>query len=181
MTNFILCYLPEDVHDQTLPTNLRRLPDSTTDHRKAHGFSSRTIVGIGHSVGACSLCVSVSQIHALISHIRCGSIYPAVEFPALFSSLVLVESMTIPEYIKQMDAHRKYESICLRRRWVWDSRYTFFFFFIQCIHHGSAESQLYPLFPIQRCCCPGYPEERVLSDLASKHPRRVHSICNYGN
>ncbi|OBZ69359.1 Peroxisomal membrane protein LPX1 [Grifola frondosa] len=104
LTNFLLHYLPEDTSPaRRISTNLFRLPESVTDRRKIHRFSNRTVVGVGHSVGACSL------------------INPAVEYPALLSSLVLVESMTIPEYVKYIDGHRKNEAMCLRRRWLWDS------------------------------------------------------------
>ncbi|KAI0711314.1 hypothetical protein C8Q76DRAFT_797631 [Earliella scabrosa] len=34
----------------------------------------------------------------------------------------LVESFTIPEYIKHLDTHRKNEALCMSRRWSWSSR-----------------------------------------------------------
>lgn len=56
-TNFLLSYLPEctNLAPGLLPTNLPRVPERETLQRKSNGVCGRTIVGIGHSIGACSL------------------------------------------------------------------------------------------------------------------------------
>lgn len=58
LTSFLLSYLPDQVLPPgALPTNLQRLPESKIAGRQKQGLLGRTIVGIGHSIGACSLCV----------------------------------------------------------------------------------------------------------------------------
>ncbi|KDQ15271.1 hypothetical protein BOTBODRAFT_65628 [Botryobasidium botryosum FD-172 SS1] len=101
LTNFVLFYLPSSSSLEDPPTNLPRLPTSETSARQNHGFEHRTLVGIGHSVGACAY------------------IYPAHAYPKLFKSLILVDSMTIPEWVRAKDKHRKYEALCMSRQFVW--------------------------------------------------------------
>ncbi|KAF9460392.1 Alpha/Beta hydrolase protein [Collybia nuda] len=103
LMNFVLAYLPTQGTEDIL-AGLSRVSDVEIHNRQRHGFKSRTIVGVGHSLGACSF------------------VYPAVLYPSIFSSLILVESFTVPEYVKYLDAHRKNETACLRRKWAWDSK-----------------------------------------------------------
>ena len=70
-TNFLLSYLPgsaylEPSEPGTLPTNLPRLSKREILHRKSYGIPGRTIVGIGHSIGACSLCVLPDHLAATV-------------------------------------------------------------------------------------------------------------------
>ncbi|CDO75003.1 hypothetical protein BN946_scf184965.g5 [Trametes cinnabarina] len=102
LTNFLLYYLPRSAAYDPL-VNLPRLPEGEALLRMRKGVKGRTIVGVGHSVGACSL------------------VYPTIEYPVPFSSLIFVESFTIPEFVKHLDAHRKNEALCLRRRCIWNS------------------------------------------------------------
>ncbi|KAI8985021.1 Alpha/beta hydrolase family-domain-containing protein [Trametes punicea] len=103
LLNFLLFYLPQET-GTIVPSAIPRLPDEQAQLRMRNGIEGRVIVGVGHSIGACSF------------------VYPAVEYPNLFSSLILIESFTIPEYIKHLDAHRENETQCLRRRWLWNTR-----------------------------------------------------------
>ncbi|OSD08149.1 alpha beta-hydrolase [Trametes coccinea BRFM310] len=102
-TNFLLYYLPREPVGN-LPQNLSRLCDAEACSRMGSGIAGRTIVGIGHSVGACSL------------------VCPAVEYPNLFSALIFVESYTVPEFTRHLDAHRNKETLSFRRHWLWNSR-----------------------------------------------------------
>ena len=82
LTNFLLAYLPEDVSlPGALPTNLGRLPDSKIAQRQKQGIAGRTIVGLGHSIGACSLCVYFDEgspiagpCYKLLMQPKCDSI-----------------------------------------------------------------------------------------------------------
>ncbi|KAI9063517.1 alpha beta-hydrolase [Trametes sanguinea] len=103
LTNFLLYYFPRQAVGNH-PQNLPRLSDAESNSRMRSGIDGRTIVGIGHSIGACSL------------------VCPAVEYPKLFSSLILVEAYTMPEFTRHLDAHRNKETLSFRRHWVWDSR-----------------------------------------------------------
>ncbi|KAG1752171.1 Alpha/beta hydrolase family-domain-containing protein [Suillus lakei] len=77
IAHFLLYYLPEDASSKALPTHLHILPESISESRKTNGFSSRSLVAVGHSFGGCS------------------SILAAVNFPALFSSMILVDPVII--------------------------------------------------------------------------------------
>ncbi|KAH9852495.1 alpha beta-hydrolase [Lenzites betulinus] len=103
LANFMLYYLPTDA-GAPIPTNLPRHAEAEATRRKRDGIRGRTIVGVGHSIGACAY------------------VNPAIDYPNLFSALVLVEPFTIPEFIKALDMHRKNETLCMRRQWRWDSR-----------------------------------------------------------
>lgn len=54
LLNFVLAYLPDARDDQRCPTNIPRLPDEEVRRRRARGFHHRTVIGVGHSVGACA-------------------------------------------------------------------------------------------------------------------------------
>ncbi|KAG2108437.1 Alpha/Beta hydrolase protein [Suillus discolor] len=79
IAHFLLYYLPEDTSSKVLPTHLRLLPEALSESRKTKGFSSRSLVAVGHSFGGCS------------------SILAAVNFPALFSSIILVDPIAIDD------------------------------------------------------------------------------------
>ncbi|KZT67778.1 hypothetical protein DAEQUDRAFT_728775 [Daedalea quercina L-15889] len=78
MLHFMLSYMPEHPSVPALPTHLARLPDVTVRYRRSHGFQRRTVVGVGHSLGGCSLARG------------------AVDVPSLFSSIILVEPAIVP-------------------------------------------------------------------------------------
>lgn len=55
--HFLLHYLPSSSSSSALPTHLPRLSGSVAAERRMHGFSTRTIVGVGHSLGGCTMLV----------------------------------------------------------------------------------------------------------------------------
>lgn len=77
IAHFLLYYLPEDASSKALPTHLHLLPETISESRKNKGFSSRSLVAVGHSLGGCS------------------SVLAALNFPALFSSMILVDPVII--------------------------------------------------------------------------------------
>ncbi|KAG1789207.1 Alpha/Beta hydrolase protein [Suillus plorans] len=74
IANFLVNYMPEEV-ETSLPIQLHRLPASIGESRQKSGFSSRTLVVVGHSFGGCSVT------------------FTALHFPALFSSMILIDAM----------------------------------------------------------------------------------------
>ncbi|KAG2159382.1 Alpha/beta hydrolase family-domain-containing protein [Suillus bovinus] len=77
IAHFLLYYLPEDASSKVLPTHLHLLQETISESRKTEGLSSRYLVAVGHSFGGCS------------------SVLAAVNFPALFSSIILVDPVII--------------------------------------------------------------------------------------
>ncbi|KAF8606382.1 hypothetical protein BDV93DRAFT_553555 [Ceratobasidium sp. AG-I] len=79
IANCLLNYLPETTSStQDIPFILPPLSTALSKTRKEKGFSSRTIVGLGHSVGASSM------------------LRGAMHYPRLISSLVLVDPVVVP-------------------------------------------------------------------------------------
>ncbi|KII85654.1 hypothetical protein PLICRDRAFT_115758 [Plicaturopsis crispa FD-325 SS-3] len=103
VTNFLLYHLPEK-STADAPVNLPRLPERTAAQRRLAGFTQRKVIGVAHSIGSVSF------------------VYSAHAFPKLFDSLVLIDPMIMPEYVRYLDAHRKFEAMCLRRQWLWETR-----------------------------------------------------------
>ena len=52
---FLLHYLPERASTHDLPVHLPALPAHIVQARRAHGFASRTLVGVAHSLGGTTL------------------------------------------------------------------------------------------------------------------------------
>ncbi|KAG2159363.1 Alpha/Beta hydrolase protein [Suillus bovinus] len=104
IVNFFINYMPEEVEIPALPIQLHRLPASISEARQQSGFSSRTLVLAGHSVGGC--------VAALV----------ALHFPALFSSLILVDPMidTFTEF--PFEHGQSVVGHVLIRRQQWPSR-----------------------------------------------------------
>jgi hypothetical protein len=73
MLNFLVNYLPDSAAAPDLPVHLSRQPPATASARQTSGVSGRTLVGLGHSFGACSM--ALATFH----------------FPAILSSLILVD------------------------------------------------------------------------------------------
>ncbi|EIW79715.1 alpha beta-hydrolase [Coniophora puteana RWD-64-598 SS2] len=101
--NFLLNYLPDEFGQEQCGVNLPRVSDKEAARRREYGFRNRTLVCVGHSLGAS--CV----------------VFPALEMPKLFSSLVLVESVSIPEYMPEGFGHRRAEALCIKRQCEWSS------------------------------------------------------------
>ncbi|KAF9239419.1 Alpha/beta hydrolase family-domain-containing protein [Melanogaster broomeanus] len=80
IAHFLLSYLPEDPATEALPARLERLPESTSEARKEHRYRTRKMVVVGHSFGGCT------------------SLRAAVDFPKLFSSIVLVDAAIVQPY-----------------------------------------------------------------------------------
>ncbi|KIN97917.1 hypothetical protein M404DRAFT_867768 [Pisolithus tinctorius Marx 270] len=73
IANFLLYYLPDETTPTALPTQLSRISQATSDARKEHGYRQRKLVVVGHSFGGVT------------------SVLAALNFPKLFSSLILVD------------------------------------------------------------------------------------------
>lgn len=111
--HFLLYYIPDRVYRDAqgkaidLPTHLPRLSDNKVSRRIKEGYplSNRKIVGIGHSLGGCSLARA------------------AIEYPSLFSAVVLVDPVLRPV---PSDWHNfkfgKLPDSALRRRCDWRSK-----------------------------------------------------------
>lgn len=82
--NFLIHYLPDAIGcpGDELPTHLPLIPRQVSSARAESGLTNRTLVGIGHSFGGCTL------THA------------ARFFPKLFSGLVLVDPVIFPPQIE---------------------------------------------------------------------------------
>ncbi|CAE6492286.1 unnamed protein product [Rhizoctonia solani] len=77
--NFLANFLPDRLETQ-VELNLSRIPEQITQQRLKHGFTNRTVVGIGHSFGGCTVARA------------------AIECPNLFSSLILVDPVIFSSY-----------------------------------------------------------------------------------
>ncbi|KIO19727.1 hypothetical protein M407DRAFT_82431, partial [Tulasnella calospora MUT 4182] len=76
--NFLLHFLPSNPQEVGLPAELDPISLDESSRRSRFGFRRRKLVGIGHSLGGCSMTRA------------------AVDFPSLFSSLVLVDPVIMP-------------------------------------------------------------------------------------
>ncbi|KAF9238978.1 Alpha/Beta hydrolase protein [Melanogaster broomeanus] len=101
IANFLLSYLPEDVETEALPTRLKRLPESTSEARKEHGYCARKMVVVGHCFGGCT------------------SLRAAMDFPKLFSSVILVDPAMVQPYTSIRDCNDiALASFSRRSRWA---------------------------------------------------------------
>ncbi|KAF9239420.1 Alpha/Beta hydrolase protein [Melanogaster broomeanus] len=100
IAHFLLSYLPEDPETEAWPARLKRLPESTSEARKEHGYRTRKMVMVGHSFGGCT------------------SLRAAADFPKLFSSVVLVDAAIAQPYTYPSDYYdRVLGAISRRSRW----------------------------------------------------------------
>ncbi|KIN94415.1 hypothetical protein M404DRAFT_1008327 [Pisolithus tinctorius Marx 270] len=104
IVNFLLNYLPEEATPASLPTFLARVPEATSNSRKELGYHCRKLVVIGHSFGGTS------------------SALAALNFPKLFSSLVLVDPIITAEKTKLVDEAVRFAVNAFTRRMFWSSR-----------------------------------------------------------
>ncbi|ETW77306.1 hypothetical protein HETIRDRAFT_436230 [Heterobasidion irregulare TC 32-1] len=102
--SFFLNYLPDGVSSEPLPTHLERVPSAVADQRRASGFNQRSLVCVGHSYGGCSLVMG------------------AHDSPALFSSLILVDPVLIPEGYDRSAVLPGMVLAAVARRDIWSSR-----------------------------------------------------------
>ncbi|CAE6467964.1 unnamed protein product [Rhizoctonia solani] len=77
--NFLANYLPDKVETQ-VEGSLAQISEQSTQQRLTQGFANRTIIGIGHSFGGCTLARMV------------------IDSPKLFSSLILLDPVIYPSY-----------------------------------------------------------------------------------
>ncbi|EIW79730.1 hypothetical protein CONPUDRAFT_74086 [Coniophora puteana RWD-64-598 SS2] len=92
IANFLLSYLPDEPSRKPVGVNLSRVSEEEAAPQRSH----------------------------LIT-VALPSVYPAVEMPKLFSSLILVESVSIPEYMPEALGNRRAEALCLKRQSQWNS------------------------------------------------------------
>ncbi|KAI1787261.1 alpha/beta-hydrolase [Ganoderma leucocontextum] len=76
--HFLLHYLPQSSSSASLPTHLPRLANAEAESRKRQGLVDRRLLPVGHSFGGASI------------------VRAAIEIPALFKHLFLVEAMVRP-------------------------------------------------------------------------------------
>ncbi|KAF9239417.1 Alpha/Beta hydrolase protein [Melanogaster broomeanus] len=103
IAHFLLSYLPEDPDPEALPARLKRLPESTSLARMEHGYRTRKVVVVGHSFGGCT------------------SVRAAVDFPKLFSSIILVDPVIVQPYTYPSDYYDRVLGV-ISRRTQWASR-----------------------------------------------------------
>ncbi|OAX33191.1 alpha/beta-hydrolase [Rhizopogon vinicolor AM-OR11-026] len=99
IAHFLLHYLPEDASSKALPTHLQLLPATISGYRQTKGFLSRSVVAVGHSFGGCS------------------SIFATIDFPALFSSVVLVDPFIVPNGTVFLQLANTLASLARRDSW----------------------------------------------------------------
>ncbi|KAG8933343.1 hypothetical protein FRC02_012095 [Tulasnella sp. 418] len=79
MLNLLLNYIPSEISCGTsLPTFLDKVSRDEAEQRRKRGFERRNMVGVGHSLGGCTVARA------------------AIEVPLLWDSLVLVDPVIIP-------------------------------------------------------------------------------------
>ncbi|KAH7337714.1 Alpha/beta hydrolase family-domain-containing protein [Rhizoctonia solani] len=103
--NFLVNFLPDgNEHEQI--EHLSQVPEQNAQRRRQHGFTSRTIVGIGHSFGGCTVARA------------------ALDSPKLFSSLILVDPIIYPSYAIRYSNSDPLAQGALMRREHWPNRET---------------------------------------------------------
>ncbi|KAH7911504.1 Alpha/beta hydrolase family-domain-containing protein [Hygrophoropsis aurantiaca] len=104
IANFLIKYLPEVPLDGSLSTHLPRLPRHVSEDRKKSGYSRRILVDVGHSMGGCT------------------SVEVAINFPALFSSMILIDPVIVQPHSYARGYLRGMVIGALQRRTRWSSR-----------------------------------------------------------
>lgn len=108
MLHFLLHYVPTDPRAPTLPAHLQRVPTDVAESRRWFGLGGRDLAVIGHSFGGCT------------------SALAALNVPALFSSLALVDPIVRPLFpgapLLIWEIHTKMCTDAIRRKTRWESR-----------------------------------------------------------
>ncbi|KAF9523217.1 Alpha/beta hydrolase family-domain-containing protein [Crepidotus variabilis] len=105
IVNFLSNFLPDESSATALPVNLLRIPSQESKDRLTDGFKNRKIVVVGHSYGGASMALA------------------ACAFPALFTSLILVDPViTEPHETAQKGKALDLAKSALNRREEWPSR-----------------------------------------------------------
>ncbi|EGO26749.1 hypothetical protein SERLADRAFT_464144 [Serpula lacrymans var. lacrymans S7.9] len=104
IANFLLNYIPSAVSNTVLSTHLPRVSNDVSKTRTRDGFTHRTLVVVGHSFGGCS------------------SVMAALKFPALFSSMILIDPVIVQPYQYRGDSLRAFVIGAILRRDRWPSR-----------------------------------------------------------
>jgi len=101
--SLLLYYMPSSATDLAPSPILERVPDSIAEDREQHGYSNRILVGLGHSFGGSSMARA------------------AIAYPALFSSLILVDPVIIsPAFLR--GSLSNLVQAAMRRRSHWETR-----------------------------------------------------------
>ncbi|EIW75006.1 alpha beta-hydrolase [Coniophora puteana RWD-64-598 SS2] len=103
IVNFLLNYMPDELC-ASLPTGLPRVPAAVSKAREKRGFLKRTLVAVGHSFGGAT------------------SALAALNFPNLFSSLILVDPMITPPAKPDVLSQTPSLLSSISRRDKWSSR-----------------------------------------------------------
>ncbi|KAF8523020.1 Alpha/beta hydrolase family-domain-containing protein [Gautieria morchelliformis] len=103
---FLLYHLPESPAASPLPTHLPRIPEAVSGRRLTAGYTSRSLVGIGHSLGGCA----ITRV--------------ALAYPVLFTSLVLLDPIIHPRWMHPIipTAPLDPANLAIHRRTKWASR-----------------------------------------------------------
>jgi pimeloyl-ACP methyl ester carboxylesterase len=103
IANLLINFLPETA-GQDVPQLLERLPGAVASRRAENGLANRLVLGLGHSLGADAT-------------VRC-----ALEWPAIFSAIVVAESTLFPASQNGSRAGPIVIKSTLGRRSAWPSR-----------------------------------------------------------
>ena len=132
--NFVSRYLPSraDAFRGDLPVHLPRVSDGVESARLQDGFGGeRTLVGIGHSLGGAAVYVFVLDIlssrSCCFNYLLTPIHFPprtlaAINNPALFSSLILVDPVICPPYVTRGPNVRVLALGSVQRRHTWKTR-----------------------------------------------------------
>ncbi|KAI0672322.1 Alpha/Beta hydrolase protein [Trametes maxima] len=104
--HFLLHYLPTSASSGALPTYLPRLPALEMKQRLTDRLQGRSMVFVAHSFGACSV------------------VRAAIEYPVLFTSLLLIDAMILPSDGKTRCTPTtvQYVAGAIQRRDGWSTR-----------------------------------------------------------
>ncbi|KAI5989851.1 hypothetical protein EDC04DRAFT_2873109 [Pisolithus marmoratus] len=100
IVNFLINYLPEEATPVPLPTCLARLPGATSNAHKELGYRHWRLITVGHSFGA----------------------LVALNFPKLFSSIILVDLIIPADKHRGIDEILRSVANVFTRRNFWSSR-----------------------------------------------------------
>ncbi|KAG9092316.1 hypothetical protein FS749_015837 [Ceratobasidium sp. UAMH 11750] len=105
IANFMVNYLPE-IPTECAAARLPLVPENVSRLRLGRGFASRTVVGLGHSFGGCTL------------------MRAALHLPHLFSGIILVDPVIYPSYAARDKGVKDLTRSALARRDQWPDHET---------------------------------------------------------